>query len=57
MKAVVVHPGTKDSVRLDEVQKKNEVLLQTLRLSIDGTDGDINDGFYGTLSKRRLPDA
>lgn len=51
MKAITTHPGTKDSVQLVEINvpepKPSEVLLRTLKLGIDGTDRDINAGFYG----------
>lgn len=51
MRAIIVQPGSKDSVRLAEVEqpqpKSSEVLLRILKLGIDGTDRDINAGFYG----------
>lgn len=51
MKALTTHPGTKNSVQLTEINppqpKPNEVLLRTLKFGIDGTDRDINAGFYG----------
>ena len=51
MKAITATPGSKNSVRLSEVDtpkpKSSEVLLRVLRLGIDGTDRDINAGFYG----------
>jgi threonine dehydrogenase-like Zn-dependent dehydrogenase len=51
MKAITVIPGSKGSVQLAEIErpqpKPNEVLLRVAKLGIDGTDRDINDGFYG----------
>jgi threonine dehydrogenase-like Zn-dependent dehydrogenase len=51
MKAVTVTPGVKGSVQFTEmpqpVPKHNEVLLRIMKLGIDGTDRDIDAGFYG----------
>lgn len=51
MKAVTVTPRTKGSVQLTEIPqpipKPNEALLRVMKLGIDGTDRDINAGFYG----------
>ena len=51
MKAITVTPGSKGSVQLTEIEqpqpKPNEVLLKIAKLGIDGTDRDINDGYYG----------
>lgn len=51
MKAITAIPGTKASVQLSEmpqpVPKLNEALLRIMKLGIDGTDRDINAGFYG----------
>lgn len=51
MKAVIIRPGSKNSVQLTDIQTpilgNNEILLRTLKLGIDGTDRDINAGFYG----------
>lgn len=51
MKAITVVPGSKSSVQLAEIEppqpKPSEVLLKVAQLGIDGTDRDINDGFYG----------
>lgn len=51
MKAITVIPGFKSSVQLTDIErpkpKPNEVLLRVAQLGIDGTDRDINDGFYG----------
>lgn len=51
MKAVTITPGIKGSVQLSDipqpVPKPNEVLIRIMKLGIDGTDRDINAGFYG----------
>ncbi len=51
MKAITAIPGTKGSVQLTEMPqpapKPNEALLRIMKLGIDGTDRDINAGFYG----------
>ena len=51
MKAIIVTPGSKDSVQLTQLDpprpKPNEALLRIKKLGIDGTDRDINAGFYG----------
>ena len=51
MKAITVTPGSKDSVQLIQLDsprpKPNEVLMRIRKLGIDGTDRDINAGFYG----------
>lgn len=51
MKAITVQPGSKNSVQLTDIAppqpKSNEVLLSIMKLGIDGTDRDINAGFYG----------
>jgi len=51
MKAIIVTPGSKNSVQLTQIDpprpKPNEVLLRIKKLGIDGTDRDINAGFYG----------
>jgi threonine dehydrogenase-like Zn-dependent dehydrogenase len=51
MKAVTVTPGSKGSVQLKEINqpkaKPNEALIRIHKLGIDGTDHDINAGFYG----------
>jgi threonine dehydrogenase-like Zn-dependent dehydrogenase len=52
MKAIVVYPGTKDSVSCEEIPKPeysdDEILIKTLKVGIDGTDREINEGLYGT---------
>lgn len=52
MKAIVVTPGKKGSVRLEDVERpfptKSQALLRVGRVGIDRTDLDINAGFYGT---------
>lgn len=52
MKAIVVKPGEKNSVQLIEVAKPsikpNEVLIETIRVGIDGTDREINNAEYGS---------
>jgi glucose 1-dehydrogenase len=51
MRAIVVTPGTKDSIRLQEVDPpapaSNELLLRVLRVGVCGTDRDIVAGDYG----------
>jgi threonine dehydrogenase-like Zn-dependent dehydrogenase len=51
MKAITTIPGSKNSVQITEIDeprpKLNEVLIRISRLGIDGTDRDINAGFYG----------
>jgi threonine dehydrogenase-like Zn-dependent dehydrogenase len=51
LKAVTVKPGVKNSLSLTEVPeprpKQNEAKLRVIRVGIDGTDRDINAGFYG----------
>ena len=52
MKAIAVTPGQKGSARLVETEKPvitaSEVLVRVIRVGIDGTDSEINDGLYGT---------
>jgi threonine dehydrogenase-like Zn-dependent dehydrogenase len=55
MKAVAVLPGTPNSIhlrdvpapRLDEVADGRGVLVEVLRVGVDGTDKEINDAEYG----------
>ena len=51
MRAVVVAPGTRDSLSLVDVQvpvpTQNQVLLKVVRVGICGTDRDIISAFYG----------
>jgi threonine dehydrogenase-like Zn-dependent dehydrogenase len=51
MKAIVVTPGKRNSVRLEEVDdpkpNESEALLRVIEVGIDGTDIDINEGIYG----------
>ncbi|MHA1209093.1 MAG: glucose 1-dehydrogenase [Candidatus Freyarchaeota archaeon] len=51
MRAVVVTPPDRNSVQLMEVHKpepgENEALLRILRVGIDATDREINDGYLG----------
>jgi glucose 1-dehydrogenase len=51
VKAVVVTPGKKDSLRLEEldapIPERGDLLLEVLRVGICGTDRDIIAGFYG----------
>ncbi|MFB0562021.1 MAG: glucose 1-dehydrogenase [Candidatus Lokiarchaeia archaeon] len=53
MRAVVVTPPEKNSVQLMEIHKpkpkENEALLRILRVGLDATDREINDGYYGEL--------
>src|SRR5436309_5038893 len=55
MKAIAVHPGRAHSIhlrdvpepRLDEIPDGKGVLVQVLRVGVDGTDKEINDAEYG----------
>jgi len=51
MKAVIVKPGEKDSVHLEDVPRptlsSSNALLKIKRVGIDGTDTEINSGSYG----------
>jgi len=55
MKAIAVHPGTPNSMhlrdvpepRVDEVPDGRGVLVQVLRVGVDGTDKEINAAEYG----------
>ena len=51
MKAIVVTPGLRNSVRLEEVEKPvpeaGQALLRILEVGIDGNDIEINEGAYG----------
>jgi threonine dehydrogenase-like Zn-dependent dehydrogenase len=51
LKAIIAKPPSRDSATLQDILEPtpggNEVLLKILRLGIDGTDRDINEGFYG----------
>ncbi|MBI4335251.1 MAG: glucose 1-dehydrogenase [Candidatus Omnitrophica bacterium] len=51
MKAVAVKPGVKDSAQLVDAKMPqitgNEVLVKVIRVGIDGTDSEINEGLYG----------
>src|ERR671923_1728045 len=55
MKAVAVFPGKSNSIHLEEVPKPSVddvpdgkgVLVQVLRVGVDGTDKEINDAEYG----------
>ncbi len=55
MKAVVVTPGKKDTVRVEEVANPDpqagSVLVKVLQVGVDGTDFEINDGLYGEAPK------
>jgi glucose 1-dehydrogenase len=55
MKAIAVTPGKPNSIHLEEIPKPNVddvpdgngVLVQVLRVGVDGTDKEINDAEYG----------
>src|SRR3954447_18091847 len=55
MKAIAVHPGTPNSMhlrdvdepRLDEVAGERGVLVEVLRVGVDGTDKEINAAEHG----------
>lgn len=52
MRAIAVTPGEKNSARIINVStpeiKPNEVLIEAIRVGIDGTDREINNAEYGT---------
>jgi glucose 1-dehydrogenase len=51
MKAIVVHPGEKNSVHMrdmpDPKMKPDQVAVKMLRVGLCGTDAEINQGLYG----------
>ena len=55
MKAIAVTPGKRNSIHLqdipkpavDDVPEGKGVLVQLLRVGVDGTDKEINDAEYG----------
>ena len=55
MKAVAVYPGRADSIHLEDLPAPNladvpngrGVLVEVLRVGVDGTDKEINDAEYG----------
>lgn len=51
MKAIVVRPGTKDSIHMrdmaDPKMKPDQVAVKMLRVGLCGTDAEINHGLYG----------
>src|ERR671931_1860867 len=55
MKAIAVTPGKRNSIHLEEIPKPSVddvpdgkgVLVQVLRVGVDGTDKEINDAEYG----------
>jgi len=51
MKAIVVRPGTKDSIHMrdmpDPKMKPDQVAVKMLRVGLCGTDAEINHGVYG----------
>ena len=55
MKAVAVFPGKQDSIHLadlpepgvNDVPDGRGVLVEVLRVGVDGTDKEINDAEYG----------
>ena len=57
MKAVAVFPGKPDSMHLahlpepgvDDVPGGRGVLVEVLRVGVDGTDAEINPGGYGAI--------
>ncbi|MEM3586839.1 MAG: hypothetical protein QXO71_05885, partial [Candidatus Jordarchaeaceae archaeon] len=55
MRAIVATPPERNSVQLMEVHKpthrENEALLKILRVGIDTTDREINDGYSGVPPK------
>src|ERR671931_481604 len=57
MKAIAVTPGKRNSIHLEEIPKPSVddvaggkgVLVQVLRVGVDGTDKEINDAEYGAV--------
>jgi len=51
LKAIAARPNKRESVELLEIPRPipsgNEVLLKVVRVGIDGTDREINEGSYG----------
>jgi len=51
MKAIVVKPGTRDSIHMrdmpDPKMRADQVAVRMLRVGLCGTDAEINDGLYG----------
>jgi threonine dehydrogenase-like Zn-dependent dehydrogenase len=51
MRAIAVTPGLKDTVRLIETEnptvEKSSLVVRVLRVGIDGTDLEINQGLHG----------
>src|SRR5512132_3003431 len=51
MKAIVVKPGVKDSVHMEDMPdpqlKPTDVAVKMLRVGLCGTDAEINHGLYG----------
>jgi glucose 1-dehydrogenase len=51
MKAIVVRPGTKDSIHMrdmpDPKMKPDQVAVKMIRVGLCGTDAEINHGLYG----------
>ena len=55
MKAIAVFPGKPDSIhladlpgpRVDDIPNGRGVLVEVLRVGVDGTDKEINDAEYG----------
>ena len=51
MKAIVVRPGTKDSIHMrdmpDPKMKPDQLAVKMLRVGLCGTDAEINHGVYG----------
>ena len=55
MKAVAVFPGKPDSIHLadlpephvEDIPEGRGVLVEVLRVGVDGTDKEINDAEYG----------
>lgn len=55
MKALIVTPGKNNSARIKDISKpkpkRNQYLIKTVQVGIDGTDREINNGKYGTPPK------
>ncbi len=56
MKAIAVIPQKKDSAHLVELENPKisdtEVLVKVIRVGIDGTDSEINEGLYGEAPEK-----
>ncbi|HVA17592.1 MAG TPA: glucose 1-dehydrogenase [Candidatus Dormibacteraeota bacterium] len=51
MKAIVIHPGGKNSIEMRDVpapeMAPDQIAVKTIRVGLCGTDAEINEGLYG----------